>query len=151
MALLRGARPAGPPPEPPRTASPAPAAAAEEEPTGSRWDDESLRCLIAETPPLKQRVVLRHLAEHAGAQVSAADLRRSLEETGAVTTQYSGRALGAILRGLKKRCAWYERPLPFSAWWDHDHGENRYRMPPEYGPPVLAALADLHGHDVRPA
>jgi hypothetical protein len=55
---------------------------------------------------------------------------------------------GGHLRGLSKRSAWYDKDKsPFNRWWDHDHGENRYRMPEEYGPPVLAALAELHGHE----
>jgi hypothetical protein len=152
MDLLRASPVAtqpDPPPDAPSAEDPSPPPA--DQPSLLKWDDESLHWLISETPPLKQRVVLKRLAEEAGRPVSAAQLREALEQSGAVTTHYSGRALGAILRGLGKRSAWYERPSPFASWWDHDAGENRYRMPPEYGPPVLAALAELHGPDARPA
>src|SRR3954470_1773041 len=50
-----------------------------------RWTADSLRRLIADTPPLKQRVVLQCLAENAGQPVSAAQLRTALTDSGAVT------------------------------------------------------------------
>jgi hypothetical protein len=148
MDLLRTGAPGDPAPSTPAELQ-RDQPATGQEPTGP-WDEESLGWLIGDNPPLKQRVILEYLARNAGRPVSAADLRDQLERRAGLTTGYSGRALGAVLRGLKKRSAWYERQpvTPFNSWWDHDHGENRYQMPAEHGPVVLAALAALHGHEM---
>jgi hypothetical protein len=112
---------------------------------GLPWDHESLRWLMVDpNTPEKQIVVLECLARKTGDWVTAAELRRELRSAfpDELRGKKDGRALGAILRALGLRAAYYDgRDRPFESEWDPVAGHNHYRMPAGYAQTVLDGAA----------
>jgi hypothetical protein len=113
---------------------------------GSDWTPEALRALVSDAHE-KQQHVLKYLAEHAGKDVTAEDMQEYLLSKTDLSTKYPGRALGAVIKALGKRAAYYDgRPLPFEPDWDPTLG-NHYQLRKEYAKPILDAFAEIYGED----
>jgi hypothetical protein len=135
-----GARPHTP------TASTPAEPASEPDAPAAEWTPEALRDFV-EWCPAKQLLVLEYLALHPDELVTAWQLREYLVEhhdISGISTERSGRALGAVMAALRKRSAWYDVSKPlFEARWDDRRGENVYRMPEALSEPLLAAAREL--------
>jgi len=106
------------------------------------WTPASLRNLIGEAPE-KQRHVLKYLAEHAGEDVTAKEMQDYLREKTDLSPKYPGRALGAVIKALGKRAAYYDgRALPFELDWDPTLG-NHYLLSVALAEPILDAIDDV--------
>jgi hypothetical protein len=114
------------------------------------WDDSSLESLMWGSPtgssmsqpggmPGLQAHVLHFFAECAGEDVTAEELEQYLlteAPAGRFSRDNPGRALGAVMRSLKKRCAYYnDRGLPF--WARRTELGTLYRLPVEHKDVIL--------------
>jgi len=108
------------------------------------WRAEELHALVQECPA-KQLLVLQYLAQAAPATVTAWQLREYLVEhhdISGISTERSGRALGAVMAALGKRSAWWDREMPFKSRWDEKRWENVYCMPESNAGPILDAMRE---------
>jgi len=110
------------------------------------WDEPLLRDLVSNAPD-KQVAVLEAIATRAGENVSASEVQAHLAEKRLAHARYPGRAMGAVLAAMGKRCAWYDgRKPPFEAKWNSGLG-NHYRMSEDFAAVVLDEIAQRAGRE----